>query len=121
MSEPRRVLVVGALGRMGERVRVAVSDETRLRLGAALEVTGHPRLGETLEDGVTVGDDAPPPPDKILSNFFDEIVLELPLTLDAGAPSGDHQLDATVTYYYCLKGEFCSRKKVDVTIPISIR
>jgi 4-hydroxy-tetrahydrodipicolinate reductase len=57
MAGAHRVLVVGALGRMGERVRAAVADEPSLRLGAALEAPGHPRLGEALEDGVALGDD----------------------------------------------------------------
>ncbi len=57
MTAARRVVVVGALGRMGERVRAAVAEEPSLRLGAALESRGHPRLGEALEDGVTLGDD----------------------------------------------------------------
>lgn len=57
MSE-RRALVVGALGRMGERVRAILAEEKLLRLGAALEAPGHPGLGRTLEEGVRVGDDA---------------------------------------------------------------
>lgn len=51
-----RVGVVGALGRMGERVRAAIAEEPGLRLGGALEMPGHPRLGEKLEGGVVVGD-----------------------------------------------------------------
>jgi 4-hydroxy-tetrahydrodipicolinate reductase len=58
MSNARRVLVVGALGRMGEKVRAAVAEEATLTLGAALEATGHPRLGATVENGVRVDDDA---------------------------------------------------------------
>jgi 4-hydroxy-tetrahydrodipicolinate reductase len=58
MGATHRVLVVGALGRMGDRVRAAVAAEPALRLGAALEVPGHPRLGETVENDVRVGDDA---------------------------------------------------------------
>ena len=57
-ASPARVGVVGALGRMGERVRVALAAEPTLRLSAALEVPGHPGLGGKLEGGVTVGDDA---------------------------------------------------------------
>jgi len=52
-----RVIVVGALGRMGERVRAALAAEPGLRLGAALEAKGHPRLGEKLEGSVVVGSD----------------------------------------------------------------
>jgi 4-hydroxy-tetrahydrodipicolinate reductase len=58
MADARRVLVVGALGKMGEKVRTAVADEPTLSLGAALEAAGHPRLGSTVEDGVRVDDDA---------------------------------------------------------------
>ncbi len=57
-AEGGRVLVVGALGRMGERVRAAVDEDPELVLGAALEAPGHPRLGEALAPGVAVGDDA---------------------------------------------------------------
>jgi dihydrodipicolinate reductase len=42
MGEMRRVLVVGARGRMGECVRAALAREPGLRLSAALEAPGHP-------------------------------------------------------------------------------
>jgi 4-hydroxy-tetrahydrodipicolinate reductase len=51
------VLVVGALGRMGERVRAALAEDDALRLGGALEAPGHPGLGRELEGGVRVTDD----------------------------------------------------------------
>jgi 4-hydroxy-tetrahydrodipicolinate reductase len=57
MAAPTPVLVVGALGRMGERVRAALAEEPSLRLGAALERPGHAGLGTRLEGGVAVGDD----------------------------------------------------------------
>lgn len=56
MSE-RRVLVVGALGRMGERVRAVLAEEELLQLGGALEAPSHPGLGRALEEGVRVSDD----------------------------------------------------------------
>jgi 4-hydroxy-tetrahydrodipicolinate reductase len=52
-----RVLVHGALGRMGERVRAAIEAEPGATLGGALEAPGHPRLGEELAPGVRVGAD----------------------------------------------------------------
>ncbi len=51
------MLVVGALGRMGERVRAVLEDDAELRLGAALEAPGHPGQGSRVQDGVVVGDD----------------------------------------------------------------
>ena len=53
-----RVVVVGALGRMGERVRAALAADPGLRLGAALEAPGHPGIGEKVEGGVVVCADA---------------------------------------------------------------
>jgi 4-hydroxy-tetrahydrodipicolinate reductase len=53
-----RVLVFGALGRMGERVRAAVAEDPGCVLGGAVEAAGHPGLGRELEGGVRVGDDA---------------------------------------------------------------
>jgi len=58
MGVVRRVLVVGARGRMGECVRAALTREPALRLAAALEAPGHPELGRVLEGGVRLGDDA---------------------------------------------------------------
>ena len=58
MAGPHRALVVGALGRMGCGVRAVIAQTPELRLGAALESAGHPRIGQLLEDGIAVGDDA---------------------------------------------------------------
>jgi 4-hydroxy-tetrahydrodipicolinate reductase len=43
---------------MGERVRAALAREPELRLVAALEVPGHPDLGQELEHGVRLTGDA---------------------------------------------------------------
>lgn len=50
------MLVFGALGRMGERVRAAVAEDPELALGAAVEAPDHAGQGRVLEDGVRVGD-----------------------------------------------------------------
>ena len=57
-AKKHRTLVVGALGRMGERVRAVLSCEPSLTLSAALEMPGHPELGREVESGVRVTDDA---------------------------------------------------------------
>jgi 4-hydroxy-tetrahydrodipicolinate reductase len=51
------VLVFGALGRMGERVRAALSDEPALALAAAVEAPEHPGLGDEVAPGVRVSAD----------------------------------------------------------------
>lgn len=52
-----RVCIVGALGRMGTRLRELLPEETDLVLGAALEDPAHPRVGERLPQDVTLGTD----------------------------------------------------------------
>lgn len=54
---PYRVGVVGALGKMGDRVRSALAEEPSLRFAAAIEAPGHPGIGTKLEGGVAAGDD----------------------------------------------------------------
>lgn len=55
---PRPVLVVGAAGRMGERVRAALRQHPELALGAALEAPDCKGLGEEIEPGVVLTADA---------------------------------------------------------------
>jgi 4-hydroxy-tetrahydrodipicolinate reductase len=57
VAAPARVLVVGACGRMGERVRAALAGEPSLALSAALEAPGHPQLGAEIAPGVVLRDD----------------------------------------------------------------
>lgn len=57
-GEPTRVLVLGAMGRMGERVRAALEEMPGVALGAAVEAPGHPAQGSELAGGVRVTDDA---------------------------------------------------------------
>jgi 4-hydroxy-tetrahydrodipicolinate reductase len=57
VSAPARLLVSGACGRMGERVRAVLAEQSALRLAAALEAPGHPFLGRELAPGVTLGAD----------------------------------------------------------------
>ena len=52
-----KVLVVGAMGRMGERVRAAISEAPQLEVGAALEVHGHPSVGSSIAGAIEISDD----------------------------------------------------------------
>jgi 4-hydroxy-tetrahydrodipicolinate reductase len=56
-QEQSRVLVVGALGRMGTLVRAAVARAPDLSVAAALERKGHPLIGKEIEEGVVLTDD----------------------------------------------------------------
>ena len=54
--KPKRIAVVGAMGRMGQMVRRAVARDPDLVLGGALERTGHPELGSSI-DGTSLIDE----------------------------------------------------------------
>lgn len=56
-EEQSRVLVVGAMGRMGVLVRAEVARTPDLVVEAALERKGHPQIGKEIEDGLVLGDD----------------------------------------------------------------
>jgi 4-hydroxy-tetrahydrodipicolinate reductase len=105
MAAQRRVLVVGALGRMGGCVRAAVAEEPSLRLGAALESPGHPRLGEALEQGVVLGDDPKP----ALAACDVAIDFSLPAatlaTLRAAADAGAAYVTGTTGFSQDERGE----------------
>ncbi len=58
MSARLRVACVGALGRMGERVRAAIADSDDIEVAGALESPGHSGLGTEVVPGVRVVDDA---------------------------------------------------------------
>lgn len=53
-----RVVVVGALGRMGKSVCATLAEESGLVLGAALEAPGHPDAGRELASGIALVDNA---------------------------------------------------------------
>jgi len=58
LSARLRVACVGALGRMGERVRAAVAEAAGVELVGALESAGHAGLGTEVAPNVRVVDDA---------------------------------------------------------------
>lgn len=52
-----KVLVVGAMGRMGESVRAVIEEVTQLELGAALEAPGQPCIGGLIGNDIEIYDD----------------------------------------------------------------
>lgn len=91
MSGPLRVACVGALGRMGERVRAAVADADDAQLAGALESAGHAGLGTEVAPGVRVVDDAA----KAFANTAVAIDFSIPRATCAALQSA---ADAGVAY-----------------------
>jgi len=57
VERAKRVLVVGAAGRMGEQVRKWTHRHENLEVAAALEAPGHPGIGDEIEPGVVLQGD----------------------------------------------------------------
>jgi len=68
-----------------------------------------------------IGSKSPLPLDEPGSNFWTKVdPLNLTLTVDAAAKSGEHEIEAKLIYYYCVSGEFCAPKRVPITIPLDV-
>jgi hypothetical protein len=114
---------------------VAAGDEVLLTVELApiegVKINQYPKIqvkipareGLVSAAEISLGSNTPPPEDDLASNYFKELKpLQLAFRLDAAAPAGDHELDAKVTYAYCMPASgFCSRKRVPVKIPVSVR
>jgi hypothetical protein len=111
----------------GDEVEVTL----RLRPKPGIKVNRYPRItlkvaaveGLVGAGQASVGNDEPPPPDKLETNYFktvDPVVLRL--TLDAAASSGEHVVSGDVKYFYCVAASgFCAPKKVTVQIPVTVQ
>jgi len=82
-----------------------------------------PALEGVLEEAqVEIGDEKPPPPDKLKTNYYetvDPVILKLPI--DASAPKGTHQLDAKLNYFYCVKKSgFCAPARLSLDIALDV-
>jgi hypothetical protein len=86
-----------------------------------LKVTAQEGLVGAAE--ASMGSDVPPTEENLEANSFKEInPLHLKIELDQAAPKGEHELDAKVTYAYCMSASgFCARKRVPVKIAISVQ
>jgi hypothetical protein len=72
---------------------------------------------------ISSGSDAPPPPDRLESNYFKTVdPLKLKLAVDPSASPGRHDVDAKLSYFYCVAASgYCAPAKVALKIPITVR
>ena len=86
-----------------------------------LEVPAQPGL--VAEARAEVGNDRPPPPDQMDTNYYKSVdPVELRLRVDGSATSGTHEVPGRLTYFYCVAASgFCAPHRMDVTIPVAVR
>jgi len=73
------------------------------------------------EAEIRIGSAEPPPPEKLETNYWKTVdPVELTLTLDPAATAGKHEIDAKLTYFFCVAGDFCAPARVPVKIPVAV-
>lgn len=124
------------------RIAVSVSPEAlvpggqaevtvKLTPSSGIKINRYPKIklsvpaqeGLVAEAEASVGNDAPPPVGDTDGNYFDVVEpVTLMLDLDDSISSGSHEIQARLTYFYCVtKSGFCAPKKTPVKIAVSVR
>jgi len=99
--------------------------------GSGVKINRYPRvrveipaqLGLVLAAEAQVGNSAPPPPDQLETNYFKTVdPVKLKLRIDKAASKGGHEVQAKLTYFYCVASSgYCAPEKVDMKVPVTVR
>jgi hypothetical protein len=111
----------------GESARVTVQVEPI----AGVKINRYPKMKLSVEAAhglhgaaeVAVGNDRPPPPDEMSTNYYESVEpLVLTLELDPAAKPGRHEIAGQIQYFYCVTASgFCAPKRASVMIPVEVR
>jgi hypothetical protein len=106
-------------------VRLQPIDGVRINRYPKIKLEIDARTGVHAQGLAVAGNDAPPPPERINSddNYFGAVdPLDLRLGLDPAAQSGRHEIEARLSYFFCIKESgICAPKRVPLRIPVTIR
>lgn len=104
-------------------VKLTPSSGVKINRYPKITVSVPAQEGLVAETGAEVGSDSPPPLDDPDSNYFKVVdPVTLKLDLDDAISSGAHQIEAKLTYFYCVvKSGFCAPKRMPVKIAFNVR
>jgi len=111
-------------GRTELTLDLAAAPGVKINRYPKVKLSVAPRAGVVRGGDATLGNDAPPPLDEAGTNYFGETIepVRLPLAVEATAAPGRHELDATVTYFYCVAASgFCAPSRTAIKVPIEVR
>ncbi len=70
---------------------------------------------------IALGSSTPPPLDELETNYWKQVdPLVLTLEVDEGASRGSHEVDAKLTYFFCVSGDYCAPARVPLKIPLNV-
>jgi hypothetical protein len=128
-EHPARIDVAVSPGEAhaGDRVevtlRIVPKDGVKINRYPKIRFQVDAREGLVDAAETSLGNDGPPPPDKMETNYFDRVEpLTLTLPIDDDAGTGRHEIEGQVTFFYCVtKSGFCAPKKDRVKIALNLR
>src|SRR5262245_381533 len=129
LEEPARVVVEVSPSPVAPGSEAVVT--LRLEPVTGVKINRYPKIKLTVDaapgvvEGASaaIGNDAPPPPEAMDSNYFGSIdPLELRLRVDPHATSGNHVVEGRLSYFYCVAASgFCAPAKKPVQITLGVR
>ncbi len=128
-AEPAKIRISVTPAEVARGGRAEVTLELTAAVGVKInrypkvKLSIAPREGLVSGGEATLGNDAPPPPDQTEGNYFHGVEpIRVGLGVDPSAAPGRHELDATVTYFYCVTASgFCAPSRNSVKVPIQVR
>jgi len=115
--------VVSAGGQAEVTVKLTPSSGVKINRYPKIKISVPAQDGLVAETEASIGNDSPPPLDDPDSNYFDVVdPVTLTLDLDELISSGSHEIEAKLTYFYCVaKSGFCAPKKTPIKIAVNVR
>lgn len=101
----------------------------KLEAKAGIKIARYPQIkllvpaeqGLVAEAESRIGSSKPPPPDKLSTNYWSEVdPVTLTLVLDDAVAPGAYEIEAKLTYFFCVDGEFCAPARASVKIPLAV-
>ena len=103
-------------------LELAPKDGIKIARYPQIKLVVPARDGLVHEARTSIGSAKPPPPDKLKTNYWGKVdPVRLTLTVDEAAATGTHQVDAKLTYYFCVSDDFCAPARVPIKIPLAVR
>ena len=104
-------------------LRIQPKDGVKINRYPKIKLQVPEQEGLAEASSAEIGNDRPPPPDQMDTNYYKVVdPVEIDLKLADGVSAGRHELDARITYFYCVTASgFCAPARLPIKIPVVVR